>query len=224
MEHISYTETLIAGALSAVDRVWAQKGRFFSGFFAVALLSYAVLYAIDFVPEAPEQAPVVAVHPSRLATTTTPASERVVARYPERIIIKKIDIDVDVLNPVDDSISTLDSALLEGAVRYPGSADFRDTGTMLLFGHSSYLPTVHNQNFKAFNGIQKLVWGDEVIVRSDDTEYVYRVEKVYKAAASDTSVDIGHVESRLILVTCNSFGSKDDRFVLEASFVSSRPL
>ncbi len=215
--------------LHIFDDIWAQKGPFFGVFFAIVLISYGILYSIDFIPEAPSEESVtpevtVVARPTFEPETTPEVAQSEVARYPERIIIEKLDIDVEVLNPAGASITELDAALLEGAVRHPESADFKNKGTMFLFGHSSYLPTVHNQNFKAFNGIQKLVWGDVVIVRSEDREYRYRVERVYKTEASDTEVTLDHSESRLILVTCNSFGSKDDRFVLEASLLEERSI
>lgn len=228
MDRTSYLKVLGAQALAAFDRIWAQKIQFFGTFFLVVLISYGILYAVDFIPEAPtEEAPTVVVRSTPLATTT-PQTEttpsRDVAPYPNRITIEKIDLDAQVLNPEGDSIAELDAALLEGAVRHPDSADFKNTGTMLVFGHSSYLPTVNNRNFQAFNGIQKLVWGDEIVVLSRDRAYTYRVERVYKAAASETEVELDHSEPRLILVTCNSFGSKDDRFVVEAVLMAEQPL
>jgi len=227
MDKTSLIQGLGAQALHAFDQIWAEKRAFFGAFFVVALISYGILYAVDFIPEAPEEVSPVTVAPSRIATTTESApidSVREVARYPNRIVIEKLDLDVQVLNPVDDSIEELDSALLSGAVRHPASADFQNTGTMFLFGHSSYLPAVSNENFKAFNGIQKLVWGDEIVIESKDRAYTYRVERVYKAEASETEVELDHRESRLVLVTCNSFGSKDDRFVLEAVLMDERAI
>lgn len=228
MDKTSYLKRIGAQALYAFDQIWAEKRAFFSAFFLIVLITYGILYAVDFIPEAPqEEAPVVVVPYERSATTTVEAPVtlgREVARYPNRIIIEKLDLDVQVLNPASDSIAELDAALLSGAVRHPSSADFKNTGTMFLFGHSSYLPTVHNSNFKAFNGIQKLVWGDEIVIESKDRVYTYRVERVYKAAASATEVALDHSEPRLVLVTCNSFGSKDDRFVVEAILLDERAL
>ena len=95
---------------------------------------------------------------------------------------------------------------------------------MFLFGHSSYLPHVLNKNFQAFNDIQKLVWGDIIRVQSSDTERQYRVSRVYKTAASEAEVSFEGEGTRLTLVTCNSFGTKDDRFVVEAELVETRSL
>ncbi len=210
------------------DDIWEQKGKFFLAFFVMCTLSYGVLFAIDFIPEAPEEngeEVVSADTPVEVATTTVVAEvEKEVSRYPSRIAIAKLGTDVQVLNPQSSAIADLDQALLEGVVRHPDSADFKDTGTVVLFGHSSYLPQVNNKNFQAFNGLQKLEKEDEIRVFSDNTEYVYAVTKVYKAKASDASVDLKKGEETLVLVTCNSFGSKDDRFVVEAELLEKKAL
>ena len=131
---------------------------------------------------------------------------------------------VPVRNPASRTIAALDNALLSGAVRHPDSADLKNTGNIFILGHSSYLPNVLNKNFQAFNGLQNMTWGDVIRVRSADTEYVYQVDRVYKAKASEVSVPVNTGKAKLTLATCNSFASKDDRFIVEASLVSTRAL
>ena len=91
-------------------------------------------------------------------------------------------------------------------------------------GHSSYLPNVFNKNFQAFNGIQKLVWGDEIRLQSDGFEYVYRVDTVRKEKSTNAVVPYTWGTAKLTLVTCNSFASKEDRFVVVATLVSTTVL
>lgn len=205
--------------------ILAHKVRFIATFFAVFVLSYGVLYAIDFVPEAPATDETVGeVFMSPPEEVEEETEVRSVDPYPERVIIDALDREIAVLNPQSSTIAALDAALLEGAVRHPDSADLHEEGTMVLFGHSSYLPVIHNQNFKAFNGLQNLVRGDTIRVQSSDAEYVYRVERVYQTKASEAEVVLDQSQATLTLVTCNSFGSKDDRFIVEAEFVEARAL
>lgn len=147
------------------------------------------------------------------------------AMYPTRIVFDSLDDrSVSVMNPTTRDIASLDAALLNGVVRHPDSGDFERIGTIVLFGHSSYLPNVINKNFQAFNGIQKLAWGDTVRLESETHEYVYRVDRVYEASASDADAEV-KVEAgkrKLTLVTCDSFGSKSDRFIVEASLIEER--
>ena len=200
---------------------------FFFVWMGVFALTYGVFVLIDFLPEKIEEeeteTPVVeeATAVFDIPSTYIPAE---VDPIPTVIFFDTLDKAVPILNPESSSVEVLDNALLSGAVRHPESADFENTGTMFILGHSSYLPTVHNKNFQAFNGIQKLEWGDTIRIQSDDMEYVYSVDRVYETKASNATVPLQNEEAKLTLATCNSFGSKDDRFIVEATLVSKYAL
>lgn len=154
---------------------------------------------------------------SRIETTQEKESEDTTMR---RIVIHSIGLDAPIGLPSSTDVTVLDQALLEGAVHYPTSAGLEDVGNILLFGHSSSLPVIHNKNYKLFNGLSKLTQGDVVRVQSNTHEYVYRVESVRMAKAEDAMVRFDTRDKRLTLVTCNnSFGDTSDRYVVEASFV-----
>jgi len=217
------------------NQISARKELFLGVFFVIILISYTVLYIIDFIPE-----PIDAVIAIDNTTTSEIVSEATVTEpkifdlepeYAPNVAVEALPISITfdaldgktikILNPTSRSIPILDEALLSGAVRHPDSADFSDVGNVFILGHSSYLPNVFNKNFQAFNGLQNLTWGDIIRVRSNDTEYVYRVDRVFKATASALDVPNSRGEAKLTLATCNSFGSKDDRFIVEASLVNS---
>jgi len=194
---------------------------FFFVCMGVIAITYGVLFVLDFLPEKPTTEPVKEVVENAPVTEVAPLT---IDPLPVTIIFDSLDKkEVKILNPETSDVTALDTALLSGVVRHPNSADFKNTGTILILGHSSYLPVVHNKNFQAFNGIQKLVWGDTIRLRSGDTEYVYAVDRVYEAKASDAEVAIQKGVAKLTLATCNSFGTKDDRFVVEATLVDSHP-
>jgi LPXTG-site transpeptidase (sortase) family protein len=203
------------------DAIWPHKGLFLVVFFFVFLASYALLLAIDFVPEAPKETPAIPNDTANdiVVPAVTTALE---TAAPTSIYIEKLDRTVPVLNPQSRLIADLDAALLEGVVRHPDSALLAQDGNIFILGHSSYLPTVLNDNFQAFNGIQTLAWGDRIEVSSGSRTHVFEVEKVYKADANTLTVPIAGDERRLTLATCNSFGSVDDRFIVEAKEVAVR--
>lgn len=147
-----------------------------------------------------------------------------IIELPVSISIKKIDKTISVLNPASRKISDLDEALLHGVVRHPDSATLSQDGNVFILGHSSYLPNVLNRNFQAFNGIQNLEWGDTIEVFSTQYAHTYRVEKVYRAKAQDVTVPVLTDGKMLTLATCNSFGSVDDRFIVEAKLINSTAL
>src|SRR5690606_28654008 len=113
-------------------------------------------------------------------------------------------------------LSVLDAALLEGVVYYPGSGYLGEHANMLFFGPSSFLPVVRNENFRAFNRIKELEIGDIIEVYSGGEKHSYRVISNRLAKESEVRVDFGSDTPMITLATCNSFGAKEDRYVIEA--------
>lgn len=229
--------------------VWPARYQFLAVFFVVLTFSYSFLVIIDFIPEAPTETAAVSADRStstatyeveaESATTTIPSENSMVstrnsreqdtavtegAVLPVRMEIDALNRSIPVLNPTSRRIDDLDDALLHGAVRHPDAADFAQEGTIFILGHSSRLPNVMNRNFQIFNDIEKLEWGDTIRVYSETMVYVYRVDRVYEAKASQVTVPIAGTGPRLTLATCDSFGSRDDRFIVEAELQSSRPI
>lgn len=143
---------------------------------------------------------------------------------PRRIVIERLGIDAPIENPESRNVEALDTALLKGVVRYPGSGDLEDISNMFLFGHSTGFRVVQNEAFKLFNGLKEAREGDLVRVQSDTKEYVYRVMSVSLVDANEALVSLSSAEKMLTLTTCNSFGAKEERYVVEASFVGSYAL
>ena len=227
---------------AALNQAMERKVAFLGTFFVIFTITYALLAAFDFLPEpvtSPAVRPVATTttpvegakpaNPTSVTTTTVPKnttqnSVSAVGELPKSITFDSIGRTVAVLNPASRSVSSLDTALLSGVVRHPDSVELGQNGNVFILGHSSYLPVVHNKNYQAFNGIQNLKWGDTIRVKSVSNEYVYRVEKVYKAKASALVIPVAETGKRLTLATCNSFGSTDDRFIVEASLLSTKAL
>ena len=216
----------VARLVTASARAYERKWSFLGVSIVVFLASIMILAKYDLLPEssrasAEPVAPVIALSSN---TKVAPATPNVVVENPVKIEIEKIGLAAIIANPTTTNIEALDEYLLKGAVRYPTSAKLGETGNVVLFGHASYLPVVGNQAYKAFNGIQKLVAGDVITVYSADAVYTYRVRSMKKEnAASDAGIELAVTGRVLTLVTCNSFATKSDRFVVTADFVESHP-
>jgi len=225
-----------------VEAVLARKVAFALTFFVIFLISYAVLAWLDFLPE--PVTPKDEVEEVSVAATTTSTATLLASNItavpkpepvepaavfnqpimPESITIEKLNRTIDVINPTSRAIEDLDAALLYGVVRHPDSATLDQAGTVFILGHSSFLPTVRNPNFQAFNDIQTLRFGDIITLQADGVEFVYRVDRVYRANASELVVPIAGPTKKLVLATCNSFGAVDDRFIVEADLVETTPV
>ncbi len=200
----------------------AQHPFAFAVAFALFFLgTVSFLGAADALPE-----------PSKTATTTQTVVTTTVpvvvvqtqAEDPIRVEARKIGMDVTIQNPSSTNVHTLDKALLSGAIRYPTSARLGQEGTVLLFGHSSYLPVVSNPAYKAFKGIQTLTKGEILSVYSATAEYRYAVESVAVADANQDVIELAQNGKYLTLVTCDSFTKKTNRFVVTAKLVGTYPL
>ncbi len=193
----------------------------FLGFFFVALVFFSVL---DLTPDP--------VTTEGITSSSVPASNTVAETpsNPEdavRVVAKDVSLDVKVVNPTSTDINDLDTALESGAVHYPTSAPLGVNGTVLLFGHSSYLPVVYHQYYKTFDGIQNLKNGQVVSVYSATTEYRYKVTGVRVADSTDENdnqIALPSDAKYLTLVTCDSIAAKSNRFVVTAAFVGAYAL
>lgn len=181
------------------------------GIFAILTI---FLITIDFVPTTVRTDPAI-----RLIATSTVKEPAIVDEtpVPVRIAIDAIGTDTIVTDPSSTDITVLDRALLSGAVRYPGSVDLGMNGNVLIFGHSSYLPIVKNKAFKAFNELGSLTPGTTIVVDSTTHRYTYEVTDVRLAKADDVIISFTADRPTLTLATCNTFGAKEDRWVVTAT-------
>jgi hypothetical protein len=160
---------------AALNKAMEQKIAFLGTFFVIFTISYALLAALDFLPEpvtSPAMRPVATTtvattttpvegvklaNPASVTTTTAPKnstqnpvnSASAVGELPKSITFDSIGRTVAVLNPASRSVSSLDTALLSGVVRHPDSVELGQNGNVFILGHSSYLPVVHNKNYQA---------------------------------------------------------------------------
>ena len=187
-------------------------------FICLFVLTYIFLGMVDALPE-PRVSDT--TRPVQTEPADMPADTR---ELPTRVVIKDAGIDWKVLNPTATDLDTLNAAVDEAPMRWPTSGLLGVDGTVALFGHSSHLPIVHNQAFKAFNGIEKLKDGQIISVYSATTEYRYKVTDVRVASADEDVVELPADGKYLALITCDNFGSKSDRYVVTADFEGAYPV
>lgn len=215
------TSVKTAATLVRASRTaYAKKWSFLALFVLVLFTSVGTAQKLDLLPDPPAASTAEAdTKPLPSATAAALAPE-----LPSKIEIPAIGLSQDVSNPDSTNVEALDNALLDGPVRYPTSSKLGEKGNVIIFGHSSYLPIVHNQAFKAFDGIQKLKEGDRIEVTGTDHLYVYAVESVEKEDATADAIPLAVDGEKLTLATCDSFGEKTDRFVVTAALVETEAL
>lgn len=195
-----------------------HKRDFIFAFFAILFLSLVLLFSFGAVPSELEFAPNIfskKVNPVKNNENVVSA-----AVLPTHIKILKIGVDVSVSNPESDNVEILDEYLKKGSVHYPGSGSLTG-GNMFLFAHSTGIKVVQNQAYKAFNDLKYLKEGDSIFVSGEDGKnYAYKVSNVKLATDKDVLVSFDRKDRMLTLSTCNTFGQKAERYVVEAYFDS----
>ncbi len=200
------------GFLSFIN---GRKWSFLLNFSIILFITFGMLYFFGFVPEEFKM--------SYGRYPENNISQKESAEIPLSIKIPSIKVDVEVYNPQSTSTSILDSYLAKGAVHYPGSGNL-GMGNVFIFGHNTRLAVVNNQGFKAFNGLRDLKEGDLIDIYSDKTVFSYRVNSVKLEGADKVLVVFDTSVHKLTLSTCDTFGAKSDRYVVEAEYIGKKAL
>lgn len=142
---------------------------------------------------------------------------------PKRITIGAIGLDLPVQNPMTTDLEALDQLLQNGPARHMLSGLLGQDRNMIIFGHSSHLPIVHNKMYQAFNRVPDLVAGNVVEVEGEDgTTYLYSVTAVEKADAVNSDENfLARDQRQLIIVTCDTLTSKSSRYIVRAEYVGT---
>jgi len=194
-----------------------KKLLFALDFILVLLITFSTLYLFDLVPE--EFKNVIGRYPDNKVKEVKGQGE-----IPLLIKIPSLGINSQIYNPTSTNVDVLDSYLLKGAVRYPGSGLLGVNGNIFLFGHSTGFKIVNNQAYKTFNGLKNLKTGDLISVFSDKNEYTYKVINVKLEGADEVLVKFDVTSKKLTLSTCDTFGAKSDRYVVEAEQLNFKPI
>ncbi len=203
---------------------------FFAASIVVFFLSLSAADSVGFVPyyidgtESDRDEAVSLSNLPELGEEPIEEEPEIVGVMPERLRISAIDLDLPVSNPQTRDIETLDTILQKGPARFVDSAKLGEKGNVLIFGHSSHLPVVHNQMYKAFNRIPELKEGDTIEVEGEGKVFSYRVTALKSVDAEDGIIDLSKTGNRLTIVTCDTLTSKSARFVVEAELVGSYEL
>lgn len=225
------------GTRKGIAYEFRERNTAFSlAFIGIFTATFLFLLTINVVPDPTAHwqsehggTPIAAAAANVQNTGTNPAaassSAVAMGELPVRIVIDAINLDATIGDPSSTNDAVLNQFLKSGAVRYPTSSTLGVDGTVVLFGHSSYLPVIANQAYKTFDGIQNLHQGDEISVYSSDREYRYQVTSVTKVHASDGTVALKADGQYMTLVTCDSFDkATQDRWIVESTFVGAYSL
>lgn len=142
--------------------------------------------------------------------------------YENRIVIPKIWKNiplVDVQNKTVENVKALEDIfmkeLVNGIVRYPGSARPWENGNSFIFWHSSNFPWLEWKYNDVFALMDNLSFGDEIIAYYGQKKYIYKVKEKKIIKPGDTSVlKRNNNISEITLMTCWPVGTTLNRMVV----------
>lgn len=142
--------------------------------------------------------------------------------YENRIVIPKIWKNiplVDVQNKTVENVKALEDIfmkeLVNGIVRYPGSARPWENGNSFIFWHSSNFPWLEWKYNDVFALMDNLSFGDEIIAYYGQKKYIYKVKEKKVIKPGDTSVlKRNNNISEITLMTCWPVGTTLNRMVV----------
>ncbi|QQR54857.1 class D sortase [Candidatus Peregrinibacteria bacterium] len=147
--------------------------------------------------------------------------------YENRIQIPTLDINAPIVEP-SLGLSALQnkdwaaleeqihSALTQGVVHFPGTAEPGQQGNAFLTGHSSNVLWEQSAYNTVFALLPKIKIGDEIWVTYNQTEYRYTVTERKEVSPKDVSVLKQGEGKTLTLVTCTPVGTTLRRLVVTA--------
>lgn len=152
--------------------------------------------------------------------------------YENRIIIPKIGKNIPLVEVTESLIGNekeLNDIFMKdlenGVVRYPSSVKPGEDGNTFIFWHSSNFPWIKWNYNEVFALMDKLSYGDEIIVYYEQKKYVYVIREKHVIDPKNVGViKKSDLKPRLTLMTCWPIGTTLNRLIVAAELVEESNL
>lgn len=142
--------------------------------------------------------------------------------YENRIVIPKLGKNIpliDVKNKTVKNVGELDSIfmqeLINGIVRYPGSALPWEIGNSFIFWHSSNFPWLEGKYNDVFALLDNLTFWDEIIAYYWQKKYIYKITQKSVIKPWDTDIlKRNNNKAEITLMTCWPVGTTLNRMIV----------
>jgi LPXTG-site transpeptidase (sortase) family protein len=151
--------------------------------------------------------------------------------YDNRVIIPKLGKNIPLVNVENQKVGNakdwnkiFETELEKGVIKYPGSANPGEPGNAFVFGHSSNFPWIKGDYNEVFAMLDKLSFGDEMIVYFKQKKYVYVVREKHVIKPGYVNAMKGKEESKqLTLMTCWPIGTTLNRLIVMGELKEETP-
>lgn len=135
--------------------------------------------------------------------------------------VKNYSLSIPSLNIEIANVDMASDDLAKNLVHYPQTALPGQSGSPVIFGHSTLPQFFDPTNYSTiFSTLPKIQIGSDIIVDFGGVKYTYRVTKMYEVKPTDLWVlRQEYNQKSLKLITCVPPGTKIRRLVVEASLI-----
>lgn len=125
------------------------------------------------------------------------------------ITISKLKLELPILE------GATQSNMKNAAAHVTGTATLGEAGNAAIAAHRAH------KTGRLFNRLNELTYGDEIIIKTDGRELIYRVDQISIVEPTDVSVLEGDSDEQIItLITCDPLYEATHRLIVQAELVS----
>jgi len=138
-----------------------------------------------------------------------------------KIIINSVSVEAPISydqKVVDEE--RFQSALRNGVVHYPGTANPGEIGNVVIFGHSSNYVWAEGNYKDVFAPLHGMEVGQKIYIEYQGTRYIYSVQEIKTVEPDEVSVLQQTSKKELTLITCTPVGTNKQRLIVKASQVA----
>lgn len=143
-----------------------------------------------------------------------------------RIVIPRIEENIPIVEVADEKViysqrlqdieDSIQEALRDGVVRYPGTARPGEQGNVFITGHSSFYLTSPGEYKDVFALLHKVQLDDEIVIYYNQRRFKYKVTEIKTVKPNQVEILKQTNDYRLTLMTCTPIGTNLKRLVVTA--------
>lgn len=139
------------------------------------------------------------------------------------IFIQSINVSAPIKWGVNNTPKEVEESLKNGIIQINGTAKPGEKGNVFITGHSSNYPWIKGNYNQIFALLNKLVIGDNIQIKYNNVDYLYKVSEIKVVEPNDTSVMEQTNNSILTLMTCTPVGTSLRRLIVISNQIYPNP-
>jgi len=140
------------------------------------------------------------------------------------LYIESINVKTPITFRVPNDATEVSENLKKGLIQIEGTSLPGEKGNVFITGHSSNYPWIRSDYNSVFALLDKLVIGDLILIKFQNTNYIYQIRDKFITPPTNISVlNADDDRSTLTLMTCTPIGTNLRRLIIRAEQIVPDP-